>query len=465
MVPAMHARAMETIRQLRRGLDRTLFLDPVAAFPRLTGWEVALVVVGFLCLASILQLVRAGPTESLTSLWAEDGPIFLHGALSQGFFDAVSSTYAEYLVVVPRLIAEVGAVVPLRIAPEAMNVTAVLVVSLAGLTVWAASAAHVRDPWLRGLLVALTVLCPVASLEAVASATYVSWYLTFAAFWVLLWRPTTTWGAALGALLVLLTGLSTPTLFFFIPLAALRAIAIRDRRDALIVGAMALALAIQLPTTLLSTEYVPGREWTDNIWKVLVQRVVDGSALGLDLVGSIWEQWQWAPLIAIAVGVVLYLLVVGARASSGRLLAAIAIATGVVMFLASSYERALGNAMIWPLNSYTGQGGRYAIVPCLLIISAAFVLVEANTGSARRRRWLAAATAVVLAISLVTSFDVRSGIGRKMSPSWRQSLSTATTECETQPVTEATIPVLPPSWTMAVPCDRLESADAVAPAR
>jgi hypothetical protein len=434
-----------------------LFLSAPRAAPTSNRWERGLLLVSFLLIASILQLFRAGPSDTLNSLWAEDGSVFLHGALTQGFLDAVTSAYAEYLVVVPRLIGEVGAIVPLRDAPQAMNVTAALVVALSGVAVWIASADHIRSPYLRGLLVALLVLTPAGSIEAVVSGTYVAWYMAFVAFWMLIWRPATTWGAALAALVILATGLSSPTLFFFAPLALLRALAIRDRRDAMIVGSFALAIAIQLPVTAASQEHVANPTWSADIVTTFLQRIVDGSVLGLELGGSAWEQWGWPFLIAISVGATLYLLVLAWRASSGRLLAAIALGTSALMFAASVYQRGLASAMLWPAGEHNGFGGRYAIVPSLLFISAALVLID----SPRREQpgnpaWAAIATGAVLLLGLVTSFDVRIGTGREM-PAWDQSLQSAASSCRAEGIEEAVLPVIPTGWTMTIPCDRIDS--------
>lgn len=459
----MRGRAATLTRRLRDNLDRSLFLPSPPAALRFRGWEGAAVVASFLALAGALQIFRVGPSSAINSLWAEDGPIFLGGALTHGFVDNVTTPYAEYLVVLQRLLGEAGAAVPLHDAPVAMNLAAVLFVSLCGLAVWVAGAGHIRSPYLRALLVGLTVLCPVSSIEAVASATNASWYGAFAAFWLLLWRPATTWGACLGGLLVLVTGLSTPALFFFIPLAALRAIAIRDRRDALIVGAFALALAIQLPVTALSDEHVANPAFTVNTLTTFLQRVVDGSVFGLELGGSLWADMGWPFLIAIAVALTAYLVALALRASRSRLFAAVAILTGVVMFFASAYERALGDVMVWGEGFHSSIGGRYGIVPVLLLISAALALLDSRLRRGRGRPVLAVATAAVLLVALVTSFDVSVGGGRG-GPQWGNGLDQAAAACRAEHLTEAPVLIAPAGWSMTIACDRLESATGPAPA-
>lgn len=443
-----------TIRRLRDDLDRWIFLPSPPDTVRFRGWEGGVVLVSFLVLAAVLQLLRLGPSSALNSLWAEDGPVFLTAALTHDFFSALFAPHAEYLVVMPRLIAEIGAVVPLHDAPLAMNLATVIVVALSGVAVWFASAGHIHNAYLRALLVALMVLCPVSSIETVATPTNVAWYMTFAVFWLLLWRPATRWGAGLSALLILATGLSTPATFFFAPIAVMRAIAIRDRRDALIVGAFALPMAIQIPVVALSDEQMPGSVWTGKIITTFLQRIVDGSVLGLELGGSTWADWGWPFLIAISAAVTACLVVLALRASSNRLFAAIAVATSVVMFLASGYTRALGDAMVWPADAYNTLGTRYAVVPALLLISAALALIDSRGRSSRARPVLAIVATVVLLLPLVTSFDVRGTIGRG-GPPWDQSLRAATAKCEAKDLAEVPVFISPEGWTMNVSCGRL----------
>ena len=302
------------------------------------------------------------------------------------------------------------------------------------------------------------VLCPVSTIEGVASSTNVGWYVAFAVFWLLLWRPATTWGACLGALLILITGLSTPATIFFIPIVLLRAIAIRNRRDTLLVAAYALATTIQVWAIAHTEEHLTVPLWTWHIITAFLQRVVDSTVLGLQLGGSTWADWGWPFLIAIVTAVVAYLIVLLLRASSSRLFAAIAIGTSVTMFMASAYERApLGDLMVWPAGDDNALGGRYAIIPTLLLISAALALLDSARPLSRGRFRAAIATAAVLLVSLVTSFDVRvDDPGRGGTP-WDASLRTATAQCYSEHLTRVPVSIAPAGWAVVIPCDRLVS--------
>ncbi len=448
----MRALGGTSIRRLRGGLDRSLFLSAQPDSLRFSGWEGVLVLVCFLVLAMALQFLRAGPDDSIKALFAEDGPVYLNGALTHGFLGSFTTTYAEYLVVIPRMIGEAATIPPLRYAPEVMNLSAVLLVAVSALVVWVASAGLIRSVYLRAVLVTLVLVPPAAGLETVVSATNVPWYTSFAVFWLLLWRAETTWGAALGALFVLASGLSSPVFFFFLPLAVLRAIAVRDVRDGLIVGAYAVALAIQLPVTLAVNESDP--LWTTNILTTFLQRVVSGSAIGLELSSEAWVDWGWPFLIAISVVVAAVLVALAIRATTGRLFALIAVATAVVMFLASGYQRSLGDVMVWPLDTSNTLGGRYAMIPALLLASAALVLVDSRSRSGRGRPWAAVATAAVLLLAIVTSFG---GNANREMPSWSGSVRGAATLCHNRNISEATVFVTPEGWSMAIACEHLES--------
>jgi hypothetical protein len=450
---------------LRARLEEQLFLAAPRRERRLGRGEAAVLLLALLVLAVVLQMLRMGPSEALDSLWAEDGQIFLQGGISNGFASTLTDTYAGYLVFVPRLIGEVGALVPLRDAAATMNLVAAALVALSGLAVWLGSGGLIRSPYLRGTLVALTVLAPVANLESVASAAYVPWFMLFASFWLLFWRPATTWGAALGGLFLLATGLSTPGVWFFAPVAALRAVAARDRRDALLLGGFAAGAAIQVPAIALNDEPQVDPVWTGDIWTAYLQRVLDGAALGERLGGVAWEQLGWGLLIAllVAAGAGFGL---GLRRSAppGRWLAAIAIPTSLVMWVFSAYQRAVATPMTWPDGVHFGAGGRYAIVPALLLVSAALALIEWSPRRPGSRPWLAAGAVALLLAGLAISFDVREPAGRG-EPPWGETLRAAAPVCERDGLTEVRVDTSPPGFGVTVPCDELPAPAAAAPAR
>lgn len=456
------------MRTLRERLDVSLFPAGPAAGPGSRA-ETAVLLLAFAVLGVVLQLLRPGWTASLESLWAEDGPIFLQGALEKGFLDAVFTPYAGYLVLVPRLIGEGAALMPLEDAAAAVSILSAAVVVLSGLAVWFAARAHIQNPWLRGTLACLVVLAPAAGLESVDSAAYVPWFMLCAVFWLLLWRPRTTLGAVLAATFILLTGLSTPGLWFFAPLVALRALAVRGWRDVAIVGAWAAGALSQVPVLAANSEQAIDPSWTSDIWLAYAQRVVDGALLGERLGGEAWVHFG-RPFLALLLlaAVVALVFLLRNSSSTGRWLAAIALPTSLLLFVVSAYQRAVGSEIMWPLSVYHGAAGRYAIVPALLIASTALALIDGwlRKGSPRPGRaptWTAVAAAVLLWIGIATSFDVGEEAVRG-TPPWDQALQGAAVECAGGGVDGLSVPTSPPPFGIWLDCQRVLEETSANPA-
>jgi hypothetical protein len=370
-------------------------------------------------------------------------------------------------VVVPRLVGEVGAAVPLDDGPAAMAIVSGLIVGVCGIVVWVAAGSTIRNPYLRGTLAILTVLAPTASLESIDSGTYVLWFMLFASFWLLMWRPRTTRGAALGGIFLLLTALSTPEIWFFAPLALLRLIALRDRRDALILGGWVIGSAAQVPAYAFSNEPQVEALWSHDIWTAFLQRVLDGAALGERLGGIGWDGLGWALLIFLlvftVVGLAIGLRRVEARA---RWLAGLGILIGLAMFVLSVYQRAVGPQMVWPPNIHFGNAGRYTMVPALLLVAIALALVDQllrrprDEWLPRLGPWLAGLAILVLAVGAAFSFDVSESAVRG-TPHWHEALEEGARQCEEAEVpTEVSIPTSPPGFGLYVPCtEAVEAVD------
>lgn len=64
-----------------------------------------------------------------------------------------------------------------------------------------------------------------AGVESIDSAAYVLWYMLFASFWILLWRPASWGGTIFASVFILIIELSTPGVWFFLPVVVARVIA------------------------------------------------------------------------------------------------------------------------------------------------------------------------------------------------------------------------------------------------
>jgi hypothetical protein len=437
------------------------FLFPEAprgerAVPR---WEVGGLVAALLVLGTVLALLRLGFSDSLNTIWAEDGPIYLQGALTEGFWHAVFQPYAGYLVVVPRLIAEAAGLFPLDQAAAAISIISAFFAALSGLAVWVGCGGLVRNPYLRGGLALATVLAAAAGQETLVSAAYVPWYMLFGSFWLLFWRPRTVAGAAAGGLFLLATGLSTPGVWFFMPVALLRALSFRDLRDAALLGPYFLGALVQVPVILAQEQ---GESlWTSHIWTAYLQRVLDGGLFGQRLGGNLWSDLGWPFLIVLLVAVIAGLAWGLWRSEPGpRWFGVIAVLTSFGMFVLSVYQRSVGENIFWSSGSSGGTASRYVLVPALLLLSTGVVFVDAalrrRPETARRFSWPVAATLALLAVAVVTSFDMQASEYRGR-PYWDDALREAATKCVAEGEETAGIATSPAPFGVQLPCQQVSS--------
>lgn len=441
----------------RTSLRNSLFAPGEIEDWRLSRVEASIVLVSLLALAIVLALLRIGWTSALETIWAEDGPIYLQGALTLDFWHAVFEPYAGYLVVGPRMIAELASLFPLQYAAAALSITSSAVAALSALAVWHGATGLVRNPYLRGALALTLLLAPTAGLESLDSAAYVPWYMLVGTFWLLFFRARTTWGAGLAGFFALLTGLSTPGVWFFLPVAALRALTARDRRDALLLSGYAIGAAVQVPV-ILSQEQGEAL-WTAKIWTALVQRVVDGAIFGQELGGALWASLGWPFLIALVVLLLLGLATGLRQAPAGtRWFVAVAVPTSVAMFVISAYQRTVGPDLIWQAGNWGGVASRYVLVPALLLLSAVIVTIDAairRRSASRWSSWAVGATVATMLLAIATSFDM-SEQGRA-APLWKDALRQAAATCVSEGEETADIPTSPEPFGVQVPCEQVAS--------
>src|SRR6516165_238847 len=236
--------AMGRWRRAGDWLDRNLFVAAPRT-GRVTPAHVALFATAFVALV-VVQLARMWPSKPLNTIWEEDGYIFLSDALRWGFFHGLATPFSGYLNTVTRLVAGPTSMLPLAWYAPVMAVSGAAIVAASALVVWQASAAHIEHPVLRGVLAAMVVLIPISGIESLDNVTFSIWFLVFACFWILLWRPATRAGVILAALFLFVSALSNGEMLLLLPLAALRGLALRTRSDAVILGGYGCGMAIQL---------------------------------------------------------------------------------------------------------------------------------------------------------------------------------------------------------------------------
>jgi hypothetical protein len=444
---------------LRATIGRELFPRPPATTGRLSRGQKALLLCGLVALGTVLVLLRLGPGV-LERIWAEDGPIYLFGAIGHDFWFSIFKPYAGYLVVGPRLVGAVaGSLLPLPWAATVFAVLAALLTAASGVAVWFGSAGQVPDRRLRAGLVVAVVLVAASGQETLDSAAYAPWFMLCGTFWLLFFWPRTIVGAGAAGAFVLLTGLSTPGVWFFIPVALLRAISGPGRKAWIVLAGYAAGALAQVPV-VLAQEQEPAL-YAGHIWSAYLQRVVAGGLLGQRLGANLWEQLGW-PFVILLTGLAIAGLVVCLRRAplGARWCAVVLIATSFAMFVVSVYQRGIVESIFWPGGESSALASRYVLVPSVLLVSAAVVAVQGalrgEWGRRRSVRWrnrIVGATLAAIAIVVAVSFD--QSYSADGVPSWRDALTQTADRCLARGERVTAIPTQPRPYGVEILCTEL----------
>lgn len=436
-------------------LNRDFFRDAPPTSPPGPLAATGAVLAGLLLVG--VQLLRLRSSAPLNSLWAEDGFAWLTGAIHDGFLHTLVTPHDGYLQTLSRLVAEPVSLLPVRWFAPAMAIGGALIVAACVAIVWRCSAAYIQSPRLRLALCGLIVLTPAAGVEVFANVTNSIWFIQFATFWLLLWRPASFAAACAAAAILLLAALSTAGVILLFPVWLLRALAIRDRRDVVIVGAPAVGALAQVQPLLTQTHTFLGTpNWSFALFPAYAQRVLGGGVLGNRLAGDAWRALgvPFEVLLG-AVFVALVLFAVVGVSRRAKLLVALTAALSVAMFVLSGYERGIVGFLLWPRGHSSPGNARYVICPSLLLLSAGFMALDDQLSLSRTRRWhLAAAAVVVSLVALALTAFSPADHALRGTPTWSSSVAVARTQCARRQASSAEL-FVSPFGSLEVPCHRL----------
>jgi hypothetical protein len=443
-----------------------------AAYPG-GSWRVCLSVIALVA-GAVTLLLRIAGRSPLTTIWAEDRTVFLVQALASPWH--LFASYAGYLQLLPRLIAQFVSFLPLPEASAAFAITGAVIAAAVALFVFHASAGHIRSRWLRGLLAAAVLLLPVAPLEIADSGVNTPWYLLFALFWAALWRPRGRGGMALAALIAFLAGASTPLALALAPLLILRIAALPRVREHAVTAGLAAGLLLQVPVIYAAHNSRLDQQSSPGGVLGFVAHDVVLPALGWHL--DWWLQAAAGRNGATAlVGCVLaavFAAIAVTQPGRVRLLAAVALGCGLLLAAAAA---ALSRwVTVETVHFHIEPGARYTTLPIFLMEAAVIVAVDNAVRRARVRarpddqaaafgltRWTAlararGATAVVAVLVLVLSFawitDFRSGNGRAGGVPWAPLAGRWLSDCQRNPDGALTVPSIDPR-SVVIPCANL----------
>ena len=178
-----------------------------------------------------MALLRQSGLPATSTIWAEDGRIFYAQALRMSFWQTLVTPHDGYGQLFPRAVVQVARLAAPGQAAEILAIAGAFSMAAIACLVFHMARGHVASRALRALLVAAIVLLPVASAELLDNVVNVPWWLFFASFWALLWRPCSATGRASAGLVCFLAAASEPLVGLFLPLSVARALALRNARD------------------------------------------------------------------------------------------------------------------------------------------------------------------------------------------------------------------------------------------
>ena len=423
---------------------------------------------------AVVLLLRVAGRSPLTTIWAEDRTVFLEQALASP--RNLLASYAGYLQLLPRLIAQFVSFLPLRDASAAFAISGAVIASAVAIFVFHSSAGHIHSPWLRGLLAAAVLLLPVAPLEIADSGVNTPWYLLFALFWAALWRPRGRGGMVLAGTVAFLAGASTPLALALAPLLIVRVAALRRVREHAVTAGLVAGLLLQVP--VIHASHNPRVDQLSTPGGVLrfVAHDVVLPALGWHL-----DWWLQSAVgrngATLLVGCVLagvFAAIALTQPARVRLVAAAALGCG---FLLAAAAAALSQWVTTDsIHFHVEPGSRYTTLPIFLMEAAVIVAVDNVVRRGRERSrpddqaaafgvtpWTGltrarGATAAVSALLVVLSFgwvtDFRSANGRAGGTPWAPVAARWLADCQRNPDSAVRVTTAD-SRMVVIPCANL----------
>jgi len=419
-----------------------LFPEPAGApsRSRLLRWALVLLQVAVVALGAVVMLARVGNRPPWESVYAEDPGVYLPWALAHPWH--LLQSYGGYLQLVPRLIGQLAALVPLRHASAVFAAGGALVAAACGLFAYHASSGHIGSRWLRVLAGLSVVLLPVAQLEIADNGVNSIWYLLAALFWAALWRPRTRAGAAVAAVVAFAAAASTSLGLLYAPLFAARAIVLprRLREHAATAG---WALGCLLQVVIIVTSRVSRLHPHNPLNAVLYYaHEVLLPALGWHLSWYLRHAVGVTGATVLMGGLIIVVLTIAVVTQPGRcrVFVLTAVATGLLFTVFTS-------ALAWggPQQQVTVKmehGARYSTVPILLLDAALIVAADAYA-----RRWwprpraVAAVAALVAVLAAGWATDFRYEVRRLAGPgsAWQLRADRWLRDCKHNPAGTITV--------------------------
>jgi hypothetical protein len=423
---------------------------------RTRGEAVPLALAGLFAFAAML--IRPQGMHPWRTLWAADGSQFLSTALERSGPAHWMLPYAGSRQVLPRMIGDLAASLPLVWASAVFAVVGsaiaagALVLFANGFRRW------LENVWMRvGLVVALVLSQAVAN-EVAATAANLHWFLTLGLIGLALIRPQRAWTTWAAAALALLFALSDP----FSTVVALLAVADAGRRSWLrdepaarawpIAAAMTSGALVQVVTAFTSPRGAPASAlpgWLEIAEEYLLRVLGDGIS------PVVLSGLSAGVLLVAAIAVAACLFALGIETAEGRVHRSVLL--GSTLLLSSPAVFAVSVVVNRTIAD------RFTTLPVALVVAGLLVLSAGNLRSA-----MFACIALVALTALSFPTNPARGAGPDYPAEVRQAARAQCTDPDTggqRSGATARVGLSPlrpgapaeDQWFVDLPCDRLPS--------
>ncbi len=434
-------------------------LFPVAARSPKSRPSVVIAYLVAFAVVGATALLRQSGLPATSTIWAEDGRIFYAQALHMSFWENLVTPHDGYGQLFPRLVVQVARLAAPGQAAEVLAIVGAFSLAAIACFVFHMARGHIAAPALRALLLAAIVLLPVASAELLDNVVNVPWWLFFASFWALLWRPFSGPARASAALLCFLAAASEPLVGLFLPLGVARALALRKAGDQAPTVGIVAGLLYQVVVMVRSSGAVVSS--AGNLQGLALSFSV---RVGLGVAsGEKGTDWLFVHERSIAVGlgalVLCSLLAIGAFFSASmRVRAFTVVAAGLCAgcYLVPVWLRGLGPTM---QSAGVEVASRYQTVPTLLLVSTILVIADnwMKAPTVTPQRWRPVTVVAVCACLLGPTWvvDFRDSNQRSAGPAWGAQVARATAMCRRAPTAPVSLAIDPPGWNVSLRCGDL----------
>lgn len=399
----------------------------------------------FVVVAALAIVVSRRPDALLNAqFWAEDGTYWYAEAYNFGAIHSLLLPHTGYFQTVSRLTAAFALMFPLAWAPFIFNSVAIIAKVLPVILILSSRFSSVIPSFKTRVLLSFIYLALPNSWEVHANLTNAQSHLALLAFMVIIAKPNDHLAWRLfDIVLVLLSGLSTPSSILLIPIAARWWWIHRGKWPLIILITTCCCGLIQATSFLLTAQQTrtlePLGAMPGLFIRILSGQVFLAALIGQKGYGQIFSPSGWYTAFASVVAVMGLMAVVKALFKAPEELRLFIIFAAMMFGSALITPNVSAAVPRWEVSTWPGVNSRYWFIPMIAFVTVLLWM----TGESCSRIWRVVASLALLVMVVGTILDWRH------PPYIDFQFREHARQFETAPKgAEVIIPINPPGWSM-----------------